>query len=114
MWHIMLSDIPQFEQTNNKHFLYNNLTIHPIWVCCIDSMSLSHPFKPWLALVLSLKYCNTDNVMTVKIGQTHCRMLFLPLFTSITQKLLLVFFFIYIVQYVTYVLVAEYLLFNDC
>ena len=47
--------------------------------------------------------------MTVKIGQTHCRMLFLPLFTSITQKLLFVLFFIYIVQYVTYVLVAEYL-----
>ena len=36
MWHIMLFDIPQLEQ---------------IWVCCINSMSLSHSFKPWLALV---------------------------------------------------------------
>ena len=53
MWHIMLSDIPKFEQTNNKN-LYNRLTIHPSRVFCIDSMSLSHTFKRWLALVLSL------------------------------------------------------------
>ena len=52
--------------------------------------------------------------MTVKNWQNHCRMLFLPLFTFITQQLLLVFLFIYIVQYVTSILVAEYLLFNDC
>ena len=44
MWYIMLSDIHQLEQTNNKNVLYNNLTMHPTWVCLIDSMSLSHLF----------------------------------------------------------------------
>ena len=82
----ILSDIPQFEQNNNE--IYNNLTIHTIWVFCIYSMSLFHLFKPWLALVWRKKHRSTDNVMT--------------------------FFFIYIVQYVTYVLVAEYLLCDDC
>ena len=62
----MLSDIPQLEKNTLKPFLYNNLTIHDIWVCCIDSMSLSHPFKPWLALVLNKAYRSTENVMTVK------------------------------------------------
>ena len=43
MWHMMPSDIPSWnKQTNIKTFLYNNLAIHPIWVCCIDFMSLSH------------------------------------------------------------------------
>ena len=66
MWHIMLSDIPQLEKTNSKTYLYNNLTMHLIWVCCIDSMSLSHPFKPWLAQIFNTKYRKTDNVMTAK------------------------------------------------
>ena len=65
-------------------------------------------------MIYYYKILKTDNVITIKIGQSHCRMLFLSLFPFITQKLLFVFFLLYIVQYVTYVLVAEYLLFNDC
>ena len=93
IWHILLSDILHLEQTNYETLLYHN--IHPIRVCCIDSMSLSQPFKPWLALVLSTKYWNTDNMMPGKSWQTHCCTLFWPLFTFITQTLSLVFFFIY-------------------
>ena len=72
MWYIMLSAIPQWEQTHSKTFLYNNLTVNLIWVCYKDFMLFSHTLKPCLALVLSQKYRSTDNVMTVK----NCRMLF--------------------------------------
>ena len=76
MWHIMLSDIPQLKKKTLEPFLYNNLTINTIWVCCIYNMSLFHSFKPWPALVLNKTYRCTDNVMTVKSWQNHCLLLF--------------------------------------
>ena len=63
MWHIMLCDIHLLEQTNIKTFF--NLTIHYLTNLSL-SHPLSHPFKPWLALVLSTKYQNADNVMSGK------------------------------------------------
>ena len=87
---------PGWNKPTLKPFWYNNLTIHIIWVCCIDSMSLSHPLKPRSALFLNKKYRCTVNVMTVKIWENHCRMLFCLLLSFITQQLLLVFFSSYV------------------
>ena len=84
MCYTMLSHIPQLEQTNIQTFLYNNLTIHPIWICCIYSMSLSHPFK----LVSSgfeqkiLKYRQRDDKQKLANSLSYALLTFLDIYNT--------------------------------
>ena len=77
-------------------------------------MALSHPF---ITLVISgfeqniSKYRQRDDSQKLAKLLSYAVLTFIDLYNT---KVVTFFLFIYIVQYVTYVLVAEYLLLNDC
>ena len=67
---------------------------------------VSSGFEPKL-----LKYRQRDDSKNWPNWLSYAVLTFIYLYNT---KVVTCFFFIYLVQYVTYVLVAEYLLFNDC